>query len=120
MVVEEKNIMMKLFSILFLLFLFVSNVNAQTGIASWYGPGFQGKKTASGERFNTHALTAAHKTLKFGTKVKVTNLNNGRSVFVTINDKGPYVRGRVIDLSNAAKNAIGMGGTAKVSLEVVK
>ena len=102
-----------------LLFLFVSNVNAQVGIASWYGPGFQGKKTASGAIFNTNHLTAAHKTLKFGTKVKVTNLNNGKSVFVTINDKGPFVRGRIIDLSQAAKNAIGMGGTAKVSLEVV-
>lgn len=105
---------------LFSLFLFVSNVNAQTGVASWYGPGFHGKKTASGEIFNTHKLTAAHKTLKFGTKLKVTNLHNGRFVFVKVTDRGPYVRGRVIDLSKAAKNAIGMGGTAKVSLEVVK
>lgn len=102
------------------LFLFGTSVNAKTGIASWYGPGFQGKKTASGEIFNTHALTAAHKTLKFGTKVKVTNLHNGKYVFVTINDKGPFIKGRVIDLSHAAKNAIGMGGTAKVSLEVIK
>jgi rare lipoprotein A len=102
------------------LFLFVSNVEAQTGIASWYGPGFNGEKTASGEIFNTKNLTAAHKTLKFGTKVKVTNLTNGRSVFVRINDKGPFIKGRVIDLSTAAKNAIGMGGTAPVSLEVVK
>lgn len=111
--------MMKSF-IIASLFLFVSNVNAQTGVASWYGPGFQGHKTASGQRFNTGSLTAAHKTLSFGTKVKVTNLTNGRSVFVTINDRGPFVRGRIIDLSNAAKNAIGMGGTAKVSLEVVR
>ena len=111
--------MMKFISILFSLFLFVSNVEAQTGVASWYGPGFNGKKTASGEAFNTHSLTAAHKTLKFGTKVKVTNLNNGRSVFVRINDKGPFVKGRVIDLSHAAKNAIGMGGTARVLLEVL-
>lgn len=102
------------------LFLFVSNVNAQTGIASWYGGSFHGKKTASGRIFNTHELTAAHKTLKFGSKVKVTNLSNGKSVFVTITDRGPHVRGRCIDLSKAAKNAIGMNGTAKVSLQVVK
>ena len=104
------------------LFLFVSNVNAQTGQASWYGvgDGFQGRKTASGERFNTHAFTAAHRTLPFGTKVKVTNLNNGRSVFVRITDRGPYAgKNRIIDLSHAAKSAIGMGGTAKVSLQVV-
>jgi rare lipoprotein A len=65
-------------------------------------------------------LTAAHKTLKFGTKVKVTNLHNGKSVFVTITDRGPFVRGRVIDLSNAAKSVIDMKGVAKVSLEVIK
>lgn len=106
--------------ILTLTFLFSSASFAQTGTASWYGPGFQGKKTASGRLFNTHALTAAHKTLKFGTKVKVTNLHNGKSVFVTITDRGPFVRGRVIDLSKAAKSAIGMGGTAPVSLEVMK
>ena len=111
--------MMKFISILFSLFLFVSNVNAEIGVASWYGGKFQGRKTASGEAFNTHSLTAAHKTLKFGTKVKVTNLNNGRSVFVRVTDRGPHVRGRIIDLSQAAKNAIGMGGTTRVLLEVL-
>src|SRR5881275_2621422 len=68
----------------------------QTGAASWYGPGFHGKKTANGERFNTHDLTAAHKTLPFGTKVRVTNERTGKSVVVRINDRGPYAHGRVI------------------------
>lgn len=95
------------------------NIQAQTGTASWYGPGFHGRKTASGERFNTHALTAAHRTLKLGTKVKVTNLKNKKSVIVVINDRGPYARGRIIDLSNAAKNRIAMNGTTKVHLEII-
>lgn len=104
------------------LFLFVSIANAQTCTASFYGvgDGFNGKRTASGKIFNTNSMMAAHKTLKFGTKVKVTNLNNNKSVFVSVQDRGPFIRGRCIDLSNAAKNAIGMGGTAPVSLEVVK
>src|SRR3954449_23866 len=75
----------------------------QTGAASWYGPGFHGKRTANGERFNTHALTAAHKTLPFGTQVRVTNEHTGSSVVVRINDHGPYAHGRVIDLSKAAE-----------------
>lgn len=111
--------MMKFFIVL-LMFLTSEVSFAQTGTASWYGPGFQGRKTASGQTFNTHAYTAAHKSLAFGTKVKVTNLKNKKSVFVTITDRGPYVRGRIIDLSQAAKSAIGMGGTAPVSLEVLK
>lgn len=92
----------------------------QVGMASWYGHGFHGRKTASGERFNTHAYTAAHKHLKFGTSVRVTNLLNNKSVIVTINDRGPFVRGRVIDLSKAAARAVGIRGTGKVSLTVVK
>lgn len=95
------------------------SANAQTGTASWYGPGFHGKRTASGERFNTHALTAAHRTLKLGTKVQVTNLDNNKSVIVVINDRGPYVRGRIIDLSHAAKTKISMNGTTKVKLKVL-
>ena len=87
------------------------------GVASWYGPGFQGRKTANGERFNTGALTAAHRTLPFGTMVRVTNQNTGRSVMVRINDRGPYAGGRVIDLSLAAARHIGMSGLAKVALE---
>lgn len=90
----------------------------QEGIASWYGPGFQGRKTANGERFNTHEMTAAHKTLPFNTLLKVTNLENGVSTIVRINDRGPYVRGRIIDLSNAAKTEIQMGGLAEVRIEI--
>src|SRR5215203_2536582 len=88
----------------------------QTGAASWYGPGFHGKKTANGERFNTHALTAAHKTLPFGTKVRVTNESTGKSVVVRINDRGPYAQGRVIDLSKAAADAVGILGVGTVTL----
>jgi len=91
----------------------------ETGEASWYGPGFQSRKTASGERFDTNEMTAAHKTLPFGTLLKVTNLANNLFVVVKVNDRGPYVRGRIIDLSNAAKTAIGMGGTAQVRIEQV-
>lgn len=91
----------------------------QSGIASWYGPGFQGRKTASGERFNTHDMTAAHKTLPFGSIVKVTNQENGKSVVVKINDRGPYIKGRIIDLSHAAKEELGMGGLADVIIEVI-
>lgn len=101
------------------LFLFGSNVQAEVCTASWYGPGFQNKRTASGQIFDTKKLTAAHKSIKFGTKVKVTNLTNNKVVFVTINDKGPFIAKRCIDLSYAAKNAIGMGGTARVSIEKV-
>nr|WP_245524170.1 septal ring lytic transglycosylase RlpA family protein [Methylobacterium nonmethylotrophicum] len=93
-----------------------SNLRQQAGVASWYGPGFHGRKTANGERFSTHALTAAHRNLPFGTQVRVTNNTNGRSVVVRINDRGLYVGGRVIDLSNAAARAIGVSGLAKVSL----
>src|SRR5215203_4834038 len=88
----------------------------QKGAASWYCPGFHGRKTASGERFNTHALTAAHKTLPFGTRVRVTNEKTGRSVVVRINDRGPYAHGRIIDLSQASAHAIGIGGVGRVTL----
>ena len=88
----------------------------QTGAASWYGPGFHGKRTANGETFNTHALTAAHKTLPFGTQLRVTNERTGRSVVVRINDRGPYAGGRVIDLSKAAADAVGILGVGTVTL----
>ncbi|RUM43198.1 MAG: septal ring lytic transglycosylase RlpA family lipoprotein [Desulfurobacterium sp.] len=90
----------------------------EVGIASWYGPGFHGKRTASGEFYNMYKLTAAHKTLPLGTYVKVINLENGKSVVVKINDRGPFVPGRIIDLSYAAAKRIGMlkKGTAKVKL----
>ncbi|MGL5060572.1 MAG: septal ring lytic transglycosylase RlpA family protein [Microcoleus sp.] len=91
------------------------------GWASWYGPGFHGNLSASGERFNQNDLTAAHRYLPFGTLVMVRNLDNGRSVVVRINDRGPYVGDRVIDLSAAAANTIGMigSGVARVELEIL-
>src|SRR3954451_18157751 len=88
----------------------------QTGAASWYGPGFHSKSTANGETFNTHDLTAAHKTLPFDTKVRVTNEKTGKSVVVRINDRGPYAHGRVIDLSKAAAEAVGLSDIAQVTL----
>lgn len=98
-----------------------SRYNGQRGQASWYGPGFHGRRTANGERYNQNAMTAAHRSLPFGTRVRVTNLNNGRSVVVRINDRGPFIRGRVIDLSRAGAGAIGMisSGVAPVRLEVL-
>lgn len=94
----------------------------QTGIASFYGGRHHGGPTASGERFNQNAMTAAHKTLPFGTRVKVTSLRTGRSVIVRINDRGPYVRGRVIDLSRGAFSKIASTGSGitRVKLEIVK
>lgn len=88
-------------------------------IASWYGPGFHGRKTASGERFNQHAMTAASRTLPFGTKVKVRNLKNGKTCTVTINDRGPFVKGRGIDLSHEAARRLGIDGIAKVCYSAV-
>ncbi|WP_414709057.1 septal ring lytic transglycosylase RlpA family protein [Ramlibacter sp.] len=88
------------------------------GKASWYGPGFHGKLTASGERFDMNARTAAHRTLAFGSLVLVRNMRNGREVVVRINDRGPHVRGRIIDLSKAAAAAIDLlqAGEAPVIL----
>lgn len=88
------------------------------GVASWYGERFQGRRTASGDRFDMNQLTAAHRTLPFGTRVRVHNLDNGREVVVRINDRGPFTPGRVIDLSRAAAAAIGIvqAGTARVAL----
>lgn len=93
----------------------------QVGYASWYGSRFHGRLTASGQVYNMDELTAAHRTLPFGTKVRVTDLGNGRSVVVTINDRGPFVAGRIIDLSRAAAEAIGLTGqgVAKVRLHVL-
>lgn len=80
------------------------------GVASYYGAEFAGRRTASGERFDPRALTAAHRTLPFGTRVRVTNPANGRSVVVRINDRGPFIRGRTIDLSRGAAERIGLVG----------
>jgi rare lipoprotein A len=94
----------------------------QSGVASWYGREEQGKLTANGETFNRHKFTAASRHLPFNTVVRVTNEENGRTVDVRINDRGPYAKGRVLDLSEAAANTLDMknSGTAPVKIEVVK
>jgi len=93
----------------------------QVGVASWYGPGFHGNHTANGEIYDQYELTAAHPSLALGTRVMVTNLENGRAVQVRINDRGPFVGGRAIDLSYAAAHSIGMvgPGTVRVRIEVL-
>ncbi|MCL2705088.1 MAG: septal ring lytic transglycosylase RlpA family protein [Spirochaetaceae bacterium] len=115
---------MKNLSILFL-FLFIASpflFSDQTGYASWYGGKFQGRKTANGEIFDTYKFTAAHKTLPFDTIIRVKNLENGKTTVVRINDRGPFVKGRIIDLSYAAAKEIGMieSGVAKVSLDIIE
>lgn len=110
---------LKTFSIFFIFF---GNVEAkQTVIASFYGEE-SGKLTASGEKFNPKLLTAAHKKFKFGTKLRVTNKDNGKSVIVKVNDRGPYKKGRSLDLSKAAAKIIGMidTGVQQVYIEVIK
>ena len=98
-----------------LIFYIASMAHAE--VASWYGPGFSGRHTASGERFDSGAMTAAHKALPFGTRVQV--CHNDRCVVVRINDRGPYVKGRDIDLSRAAARAIGIDGVGRVTLQVL-
>lgn len=117
--------------IVFLLFFCVAGCNssprhagsgAEIGIASWYGKPFHGRKTASGERYNMNAMTAAHRTLPFGTVLRVTYLSTGRSVRVRINDRGPFVEGRIIDLSRGAARKLGSykAGIVKVRLDVIR
>jgi rare lipoprotein A len=93
-----------------------SGKQIQRGQATWYGPGFHGRKTASGERFNTHAMTAAHRSLPFGSKVRVVNEKTGHSVIVRINDRGPFTRGKIIDLARAPAQALGITGVGQVAL----
>jgi rare lipoprotein A len=96
---------------------------SQTGIASFYGPEWHGRLTANGERLNIHAMTAAHKTLKFGTRVRVTNLQNSKTIIVRINDRGPFVRGRIIDLTDGAARRIGITpkvGIVRVRIEKIR
>lgn len=88
----------------------------ETGLASWYGRAFHGRRTASGERFDMHAMTAAHRTLPFGSQLLVRNPANDRQVVVRVNDRGPFRRGRIIDLSQAAARALGIAGIAPVEL----
>lgn len=96
--------------------------DVQVGFASYYASRFHGAKTASGVRYDETSLTAAHRTLPFGTRVHVTNLGNGRSVVVTINDRGPFARGRVIDVSRRAARKLDFvrDGTARVRLEILE
>ncbi len=108
-----------------ILFLFISLYcfsQQEKGKASYYANKFEGRKTASGEAYHAHKLTGAHKTLPFGTMVKVTNLDNGKSVVVRINDRGPFVKGRVIDLSKSAAQKIDgiKAGIMNVKIEVIK
>lgn len=102
--------------------LFDARGYVETGIASWYGPSFHGKKTSNGEIYNMHAETAAHKTLPMGTIVRVTNLENNRAMMLRINDRGPFVGDRIIDLSKTAANKLGIyrKGTGLVKVEVVQ
>lgn len=115
--------MKKAFALILMLSITILGLNAQTqtGKASFYADKFEGRSTASGEKYKHNKLTAAHKTLPFGTKVKVTNLANNKEIEVTINDRGPYVEGRIIDLSKAAAEALGFItlGLAEVRMEVV-
>jgi rare lipoprotein A len=87
-------------------------------VASWYGPGFAGRRTASGEVFNPSALTCAHKSLPFGTRLQVRNPDTGRSVWVRVNDRGPYAAGRQLDLSQGAAQAIGLSGVGQVIVRI--
>ncbi len=93
----------------------------EVGYASWYGPRFHGERTSSGDIFNMHSLSCAHRTLPFGTILLVTNLENGKSVKVVVNDRGPFVKGRIIDLSYGAARALGMieKGVVKVRIRVI-
>ena len=97
-------------------------VSTSTGEASWYGPGFFGNRTANGEVFKPGTMTAAHRTLPFGTQVKVTNLRNGRETIVRINDRGPFIGQRVIDIAHGAAHHLGLvsSGIAQVRLEVLR
>lgn len=92
----------------------------RTGVASWYGPGYHGRRTASGQIYDMHAHTAAHPTLPFGTRVLVSNLANGRGVVLTINDRGPFARGRIIDVSRHAAYELDFlrAGTARVRVQI--
>jgi rare lipoprotein A len=100
----------------------VRSGEAQCGTASWYGPGFHGRTTASGETYNMHAMTAAHPSIAFGTRVKVIASKTGKSATVTITDRGPFYGGRIIDLSKAAAQKLGIiqAGTGKVCLTRIR
>lgn len=100
----------------------VDYVDLGTMKASWYGPGFHGRKTANGEKFDQMSYTAAHKSLRFGTLLRITNPKNGKSIVVRINDRGPYIDGRDLDLSKAAAHELGLmrKGVARLKVEELK
>lgn len=116
-----RKLLLAAFILVFLLDACAPKVS-QTGRATYYAASFDGKRTASGERFRNSAQTAAHRTLTFGTKLKVTNLSNGKKVKVVVNDRGPYSRGYMLDLSQKAARKIGMmqSGTARVKIQYRK
>lgn len=107
-------------AIVFIAGFLMSPVQAEEGMASWYGPGFHGRRTASGETYNMHADTCAHRSHRFGTILRVTNTKTGVSTTCRVSDRGPYVRGRIVDLSKRGAQALGMGGLGRVRLEVVR
>jgi len=119
---RKTNFLIQLGALLMIWSLLPATVSAnETGIAAYYSNVFHGRKTASGERYDKNALTAAHNTHKFGTRLRVTNLKNNKSVIVRVNDRGPHTRGRIIDLSRRAAKKLGFvkQGLAKVSIEVL-
>ena len=123
--IEHLKVKISLFAIPFIFLLtsctrisYLPSEGVQSGLASWYGPDFHGKLTSNKEIYNMHDLTAAHKTLPFGTHVMVTNLNNGKSITVRINDRGPFVKGRIIDLSYAAAKALDMVGPGVIPVRI--
>ena len=91
----------------------------QTGIASWYGPGFHGRPMANGKPYDMGALTVAHRTLRLGTTVRIRKLSNGRTVIVKVTDRGPYIPGRIVDLSKGAANKLGIDGLGRVAIEKI-
>ena len=99
---------------------YAKTTNIQTGQASWYGPGFHGQKTSNREIYNMYDMTAAHKALPFGTYVMVTNLNNDKSITVRINDRGPFVKGRIIDLSYAAAKMLDIDAPLKFNAKKIE
>jgi len=123
------NLPVNIISVLFIIIIFAScaendtikSIDLGEGVASWYGPGFHGNKTANGEKYDMYGYTAAHRWLQFGSIVKVTNLSNNLSVKVRINDRGPYHKNRIIDLSKSAAKEIDLleSGIAKVKIELI-
>ena len=107
--------------LMILFFLLVTLVcKSQVGYASYYGKEHHGKLMANGKKFNMYALTCAHKNLKFGTKLEVTNLKNNKKVIITVTDRGPFIKNRVLDLSKAAADSLNFKGVIKVSYKIIK